>query len=74
MKPGRAVEMTGAWKTRKSKPRFPVVSHGPWKSLRDSHIPTAPAAVCMSKLQNQTQERRPLRRIASLPPFRLILQ
>jgi hypothetical protein len=87
MKPERTVEMTGAWKTRKTKPRFPFVSHSPWKSLRDSHIPTAPAR--RGKVENQSQvshfptccflnqinqERRPLRRIASLPAFRLILQ
>ena len=46
MKAGRTVEMTGAWKTQT---RFPFVSHSPWKSLRDSHIPTAPAA-SVSKL------------------------
>src|SRR5208282_341017 len=81
MKPQRAVEMTGAWKTRKTKPRFPLVSHSPWKSLRDSHIPTASAR--RGKVENQRQvyhfptrcslnqinkERRPLRRVASLPP------
>jgi hypothetical protein len=67
MKPGRAVEMTGAWKTRKTKPRFPFVSHSPWKSLRDSHIPTAPTIFVPQNPQNQIQERRPWRRIASLP-------
>src|ERR1700683_2013038 len=81
MKPGRTVEMTGPWKTRKTKPRFPFVSHGPWKSLRDFHIPTAPAR--RRKVENRkqvshfptrcslnqiNQERRPLRRVASLPP------
>ena len=44
MQPGRTVEMTDARKTRKTEVRFPLVSHGPWKSLSDSHIPTAPAA------------------------------
>src|ERR1700733_14679977 len=53
MKPGRTVEMTGAWKTRKTKTRFPFVSHGPWKSLRDCHIPTAPAR--RGKVENQRQ-------------------
>src|SRR5260370_7526999 len=33
----------GPWKTRKTKNRFSIVSHRPWKSLRDSHIPTAAA-------------------------------
>ena len=87
MKPGRTVEMTGAWKTRKTKPRFPFVSHSPWKSLRDFHIPTAPARrgkvenqkqvshfpTCCLYSQNQDSERRPgSGRFA--PAFRLILQ
>jgi hypothetical protein len=56
MKPGRAVEMTGAWKTRKTKPRFPFVFPSPWKSLRDSHIPTAPA---MFVFPGEKQIRKP---------------
>ena len=74
--------MTGAWKTRKTKPRFPFVSHSPWKSLRDSHIPTAPATrgkvenqkqvshfpTCCLMSLNQPQEKEAWRRIASLPP------
>ena len=56
MKPGRTVEMTGVWKTRKTKPRFPFVSHSPWKSLRDSHIPTAPAANADGKVEIQKQD------------------
>ena len=68
MKPGTTVEMTGA---RKTKPRFPFVSHCPWKSLRDSPIPTAPTVFVS---QNQNSRKEPLRRIASLPAFRLILQ
>ena len=68
MKPERAVEMPGAWKTRKTRPRFPFVSHSPWKSLRDSHISTAPTIFVSQNLQNQIQERRPWRRIASLLP------
>ncbi len=51
MKPGRTVEMTCAWKTRKTKPRFPCVSHGPWKSLRDSHISTAPTVFVSQNLK-----------------------
>ena len=35
----------GLWKTRKTKTRFPFVSPNPWKSLHDSHIPTAPTSV-----------------------------
>jgi hypothetical protein len=53
MRPGRAVEMTGWWKTRKTKPRFPFVCHRPWKSLRDSHIPTAPTISFLSKPKSQ---------------------
>jgi hypothetical protein len=30
-----------------------LVSHSPWKSLRDSHIPTAPAR--RGKVENQRQ-------------------
>ena len=61
MKPGSAVEMTGTWKTRKTKPRFPFVSPSPWKSLRDSHIPTAPAiALFINRKQiRNTQEKEP---------------
>ena len=59
MKPERAVEMTGAWKTRKTKPRFPFLSHGPWKSLRDSHIPTAPTIFVSQSLQNQIKKGDP---------------
>src|SRR5260370_26919512 len=74
MKPERAVEMTGAWKTRKTKPRFPFVFTSPWKSLRDSHIPTAPAMfVFPGKTNPKTQERSPAERASELHPFRLIL-
>ena len=61
-----AVEMTGCRKRGKPKAGFPSASHTPWKSLRDSHIPTAPATAIY--LQNPTQERnRPLP-VTSLPP------
>ena len=46
----------GPWKTRKTKTRFPFVSHSPWKSLRDSHIPTAPAANADGKVEIQKQD------------------
>ena len=59
MKPGRTVEMTGAWKTRKTKPRFPFLSHGPWKSLRDSHIPTAPAIFVFQSLKTKFKKGDP---------------
>ena len=61
MKPERrAVEMTGAWKTRKTKPRFPFVFPSPWKSLRDSHIPTAPAVfVFLGENKSKTPRKEP---------------
>jgi hypothetical protein len=39
----RAVEMTVPWKAWKTNPRFSTLPTAPWKSLRDSPIPTAPA-------------------------------
>jgi hypothetical protein len=74
MKPGRTVEMTGAWKTRKTKPRFPFVSHSPWKSLRDSHIPTAPAVFISQNLKNPNLRKETLAADRSAPASRLILQ
>jgi hypothetical protein len=58
MKPGRAVEMTGAWKTRKTKgfPSFPTALGN------RCAIPTFPPPrrlVMFQNSQNQTQERRP---------------
>ena len=38
----KAVEMTVPWKAWKTKTRFSTLPTAPWKSLRDSHIPTAP--------------------------------
>jgi len=60
------VEMTGHGKRGKPKSGFPIASHRPWKSLRDSHIPTAPATTIY--LQNPTQRKEPLQPVASLPP------
>jgi len=74
MKPGRTVEMTGAWKTRKTKSRFPFVSPSPWKSLRDSHIPTVPAAGYVQSHQNQNSRKETLSADRFAPAFRLILQ
>jgi hypothetical protein len=74
MKPERAVEMTGAWKTRKTEPRFPFVSHRPWKSLRDSHIPTAPTVFCVSKPSKPNSRKETLAADRFAPTFRLILQ
>jgi len=69
MKPGSAVEMPGGgrrWKTLVSRYgefkldiEFPTVVHRPWKSLRDSHIPTAPTIPCFSiPKQNQNPKER----------------
>jgi hypothetical protein len=59
MKPGRTVEMPGVWKTRKTKPRFPSVSHSPWKSLCDSHIPTAQSAFVSQNSKNKLKKGDP---------------
>ena len=45
----RAVEMTVPWKAWKTKTRFSTLPTAPWKSLRDSHIPTTPATVLFIK-------------------------
>jgi hypothetical protein len=74
MKPGRTVEMTGAWKTRKTKPRFPFVSHSPWKSLRDSAHSHRPGSVCISSPQKQNSRKETLPADRFAPAFRLILQ
>ena len=68
MKPGRTMEMTGAWKTRKTKPRFPFLSTRPLEIATRFPHSHRPCDFCVSKPQNQIQERRPWRRIASLPP------
>lgn len=63
-------------------------AHSPWKSLRDSHIPTA--ATNSGKVESQKQashfptalrflssdktKKEAWRRVAALPAFRLILQ
>jgi len=75
MKPGSAVEMPGAWKTRKTEPSFPFVSHSPWKSLRDCHIPTAPAMAVflIGKRNPKTKKGAQPERELELHPFRLIL-
>jgi len=38
---------------------FPVVSHRSWKSLRDSHIPTAPTTVFNDKSKPKKGDRLP---------------
>ena len=60
MKTGERRGNAGPWKTRKTKPRFPIVSPRPWKSLRDSHIPTAPAmAVFLPKTNPKKPRKEP---------------
>ena len=56
MKPGRAVEMTGVWKARKTKPRF-LSLPAARGLLRDFHIPTTPTT--RRFLKKSTQERKP---------------
>jgi hypothetical protein len=53
----RAVEMSVPWKAWKTNPRFSTLPPAPWKSLRDSHIPTAPATVLIH-LSNQNPDGR----------------
>ena len=60
--------MTGAWKTRKTNGRFSIVSPSPWKSLRDSHISTAPAIFSLDQKQTQNQERSPAERAPDFTP------
>jgi hypothetical protein len=68
MKLGERRGNAGPWKTRKTKTRFPFVSHRPWKSLRDSHIPTRAGYGPFSS-ENQ-QEKTTERNLASrLPDF-----
>jgi hypothetical protein len=68
MKLDRAVEMTDAWKTKENRTqvslRFPQSLE---IAARFPHF-HRPTASYVSKLSNQTQERRSWRRIASLPP------
>jgi hypothetical protein len=53
----RAVEMTVPWKAWKTKTRFSTLPPAPWKSLRDSHIPTAPATNLIYLLTQNTDGR-----------------
>jgi len=63
----------GRWKCQavdaeETQQQVSLSAHRPWKSLRDSHIPTAPTTSAFT-----SSERRPGRgRFA--PAFRLILQ
>ena len=67
--------MTGGgqrWKTalagaRGAARRFPTAAHRPWKTLRVSHIPTAPSSVSLFLIQKPKPRKEPAP-IASLPP------
>jgi hypothetical protein len=59
MKTGERRGNAGPWKTRKTKTGFPFVFPSPWKSLCDSHIPTAPAiAVFLTGKTNPKNPRK----------------
>jgi hypothetical protein len=47
---------------------FPTVVHHPWKSLRDSHIPTAPTMP--AKTDQKTKERSPADPLTRVQSFR----
>jgi hypothetical protein len=51
-----------------------LVSPCLWKSLRDSHIPTAPATCYVSKLSKPNSRKETLAADRFAPAFRLILQ
>jgi hypothetical protein len=68
MKTGERRGNAGPWKTRKTKTRFPFVSPRPWKSLRDSHIPTA-SAIASSLRGKQTEKPKKGARQSASPNF-----
>ena len=49
MKNGERRGNDGRVENEEPKSGVPIVSHSPWKSQRDSHIPTAPA-ICYFKI------------------------
>jgi hypothetical protein len=73
----KAVEMTGRGMRGKPKTVSPS-SHRPWKSLRDSHIPTASTTRFLVLTTNNRQpnlRKEPLLGpVIPAPPFRLIFQ
>lgn len=54
---GRAVEMAGLWKDRKSTSSFPSLPTAPWKSRKRREIPTfpQPGIAPDGKVENQNQ-------------------
>ena len=65
MKPGRAVEMTGVWKARKTKPRFPSLPTALGNRCAISTFPQPRPTGPPHQKSNPRKEA--LRRIASLP-------
>ena len=68
------------WKTLVSRYReskldiaFPTVAHRPWKSLRDSHIPTAPTMLSFYENRSEQHRKEPGSLPDPLQPFRPIL-
>jgi hypothetical protein len=49
------MEMPDRMENEETKTRFPFVSHRPWKSLRDSHIPTARLLLLPFPLKTKTK-------------------
>jgi hypothetical protein len=47
--------MPDRMENEETKTRFPFVSHRPWKSLRDSHIPTARLLLLPFPLKTKTK-------------------
>jgi hypothetical protein len=66
--------MTGACKTKENQTQVSLRSHGPWKSLRDSHIPTAPTVFVSQNLSKPNSRKETLAADRFAPTFRLILQ
>jgi hypothetical protein len=60
MKPGEDRGNDGRVENEENRTQVSLLSHSPWKSLRDSHIPTAPAAGYVRNLQNQNSRKEPL--------------
>ena len=75
MKSGERPWKCRAVENEENQTQVSLVSPCLWKSLRDSHIPTAPAtAVFLTGISiRKTQERSPAHRKPELYPFRLIL-
>ena len=60
MKPGEDRGNDGRVENEENRTQVSLLSHSPWKSLRDSHIPTVPAR--RGKVENQRQVFHPSHR------------